>query len=192
MEPKSYFISALKSAIEDERRRWWIYYFAVLMVGTAVSAIDVTVLGWQSTDLVASHPWARPLDRCFFVLMPALAIVAVAFWIVLIWKTSRAEIPAKWFWILFLIMSCSPFGSAKHWLGRLPWAAELASNLREVLVFPLPFVLVWICVVGYRQAQEASKKEVEAYIARRASNSRDVADHAMPATLAGEVDRSGA
>lgn len=30
MESKSRFISTVKSAVEDEDRRWWVYYFAVV------------------------------------------------------------------------------------------------------------------------------------------------------------------
>ena len=89
----------------------------------------------------------------------ALTIVAVALWIGVIWKTSHAEIPARWFWVFFLIVNCSPFGPANRWLGRMPQAAELASTLHEARLFPLPFVLLWIVVVGYKQAQVANKKE---------------------------------
>ncbi|APW58797.1 hypothetical protein [Paludisphaera borealis] len=91
MGSKSPFIAAVKSAFEDERRRWWMFYFAILMVGMVVHSIYVAAVGYHPEDYVASHPWAQPLDRGLFVLTLVLTIAAVAFWVVCIWKTIHAE-----------------------------------------------------------------------------------------------------
>ena len=69
METKSPFISAVKSAVEDERLRWWVYYVVVVMLGSGVSSIDFSVFGAHPENYVASHPGLQTIDRCFFVLM---------------------------------------------------------------------------------------------------------------------------
>jgi len=48
-----------------------------------------------------------------------------------------------------------------------------------------------IGVVAFKRTRVANRKEIESYIARRTSKASGVADHAMTASLAGEVDRSG-
>jgi hypothetical protein len=168
MEPKPRFLSALRSAVEDERRRWWVYYFAVVVAGIVAHAMDVAAFGFRPEDSVASHRWALPLDRGFFLLMPALTITAIALWVVCLWNTVRAESYAEKALVLVWMTSGSPFAVAKGWLGRIPWAAELASTLQTVVLFPAFFTLLWLLAHGFKLMQEQSRKEIEAYKARRA------------------------
>jgi hypothetical protein len=198
MGPKSHFISALRSAVADERLRWWVYYVAAVMAGSVVNLIDDVVIGSHPEEYVASHPWAQPLDRCLFILLPVLAIVAIALWgvalwtVYRVWKTSRMEIAAQWIWGLVFLINCSPFRPARHWLRRLPRAAELAVTLDTVLLFLVLCLFMGIGVVAFKRTRVANRKEIEAYVARRASKASGVADHAIVETLAGGADRSGA
>jgi hypothetical protein len=162
--------------------RWWMRcYVAVVTAAIAVILIDAGVFGSHPNDYVATHPELRSLDRCFFVLTLVLAFVVIAVWLVCLWKLFRDDRRVLWIWILFLTTICAPFGVVNGLLGRVPWAAELAATLRDALFFPVFFFLIGCFALLFKQLREESRKEVEAYKARRAPKPHDAVDLAPAA-----------